>query len=426
MIQRIRGTADILPGAIPRWRKIEETAREFFQRYGFREIRTPIFERTELFARTVGEETDIVAKEMYTFKDRSGESLSLRPESTASVVRAYIENKLWVDAPLTRLFYAGPQFRYERPQKGRLRQFHQIGAEVLGQSDDPMIEAEVIEMLSSFLDALGITTRVLLVNSIGCPDCRPRYLAGLRAALEPSIGAMCEDCRRRFEINTLRVLDCKVESDQAVIASLPAMVDYLCGACAEHFEAFRRHLDTAAIPYRLEKRLVRGLDYYRRTAFEIVSDDLGAQNTLVGGGRYDGLAELLGGPPTKGFGFALGVERMLLMLPEGAAEEASDGPEVYLAYIGPAARERAIALSRRLRRAGWSAALDFEERKLKKSLAMADKLKARRVLIIGDEEISAGAYILRDMKSGDQQTIEDADLVRRLEEISIHSGRRWS
>lgn len=414
MIQRVRGTVDVLPEEAPRWRRVEETAREVFHRYGYREIRTPIFERSELFARSVGAETDIISKEMYTFSDRNGESLSLRPESTASVVRAYIEHKMWTDAPLTRLFYLGPQFRYERPQKGRLRQFHQIGAEVLGQSDDPVIEAEAIEMLWTFFDGLGITQRELLINSIGCGVCRPRYIAALREALSHSLHSMCADCQRRYETNTLRVLDCKAPADQPVIDALPGSSEFLCPECADHFSSFQRHLTSRGIAFRRERRLVRGLDYYTRTAFEIVSSGLGAQNTLAGGGRYDGLAELIGGPPTKGFGFALGVERLLMVLPDPEQEGPLDAPELYIAYLGPAARERAFELSRRLRVAGLSVALDPEERKLKKSLALADKLKARRVIIVGEDEMAKGAYVLRDMASGEQQLVADAALIEHL------------
>ncbi len=414
MIRRIRGTTDILPEEIPQWRKVEETARDFFHRYGYREIRTPVFERTELFSRTVGEETDIVAKEMYTFLDRSGESISLRPESTAPVVRAYLEHNLGLDGSLTKLFYVGPHFRYERPQKGRLRQFHQIGAEVLGGSDDPLIEVEAIEMLWEYFGALAVTERELLVNSVGCPDCRPRYLASLREALAPHIASMCEDCQRRYETNTLRVLDCKVESDQPVIRTLPGTVDFLCQNCAPHFREFCEQLAARSIPYRLEKRLVRGLDYYTRTAFEITSEVLGAQNTIVGGGRYDGLAEALGGAPTKGFGFAIGTERLILATPRSKEENADEASDVFIAYLGSAARKRAIELSRDLRRAGVSVVIDLEERKLKKSMALADKLKARQVLIIGEDELAKGAYILRNMTSGEQQSIPDADLVERL------------
>jgi len=413
MIQTVRGTFDILPDEVPRWRLLEETARAVFRCYGYREIRTPIFERTELFARSVGEETDIVAKEMYTFTDRGGESLSLRPESTASVIRAYIQHKMWTWGSVVKLFYLGPHFRYERPQKGRFRQFHQIGAEAIGQNDDPAIDAELIEMVEEYLDRLGVTERELFINSVGCSRCRPAYVRRLKDALSGVIARMCENCRRRYETNPLRILDCKVEADQPFIERAPALLDHLCEACAAHFEALRRHLEARGIAYRVARRLVRGLDYYTRTAFEITSARLGAQNAIVGGGRYDGLSELLGGPPAKGIGFALGVERLLLALPEDAAVT-DDAPDLYIAYLGEAARQEAFRVARRLRRAGLVVIYDFEERKLRRLLAQADRAKARYALLIGEDELAAGRYTLRDMRTGAQEALSEEALVRRL------------
>src|SRR5262245_51735517 len=315
MIQTVRGTRDILPEDAPLWRRVEDVAREAFRRYDFREIRTPIFEKTELFARGVGEATDIVHKEMYTFTDRNDESLTLRPEATASVVRAYIQHRLYADkgaGELTRLYYVGPMFRRERPQAGRYRQFYQIGAEVLGSSDDPAIEAEVIEMLEWFLAELHITDTSLLINSVGEPRLRGAYVEKLRAAIGRSLDRLCTDCHHRYETNPLRVFDCKVESCQEVIAGLPTITESLDEDSRAHFEQFKAHLDARGIAYQVSPRMVRGLDYYSRTAFEITGGSLGAQNTLVGGGRYDGLSETLGGPPVKGFGFALGLDRMVL------------------------------------------------------------------------------------------------------------------
>ncbi|GBC77026.1 Histidine--tRNA ligase [bacterium HR08] len=413
MIQTVRGTFDILPDELPRWRLVEETARAVFRCYGYREIRTPIFERTELFARSVGEETDIVAKEMYTFMDRSGESLSLRPESTASVVRAYIQHKMWTWGSVVKLFYIGPHFRYERPQKGRFRQFHQIGAEAIGQTDDPAIDAELIEMVEEYLERLGVRERVLFLNSVGCAQCRPAYVRRLKDALADAIPRMCENCRRRYEVNPLRILDCKVEDDQPLIERAPALVDHLCSACAAHFEALRRHLEARGIAYRIAPRLVRGLDYYTRTAFEITGARLGAQNAIAGGGRYDGLSELLGGPPAKGIGFALGVERLLLALPEEAAV-ADEAPDLYIAYLGAAARQHAFRLARRLRREGLIVLYDFEERRLRRLLAQADRVRARYAVLIGDEELAAGRYTLRDMRTGAQEALSEDALVQKL------------
>lgn len=421
MIRRVRGTQDILPARftqkgdaqIERWHVVEDLAREAFRRYGFQEIRTPIIERAELFERGVGADTD-VNKEMYVFEDRDGQAISLRPETTASVVRAYIENGLFNHAGLIKLYYIGPQFRRERPQKGRYRQFWQIGAEVLGQSDDPAIEAEVIEMLDWFLRQLKISDAELLINSIGDENCRPEYMAELRRAIARELPSLCANCQQRYHTNPLRVLDCKEESCQPHIAKLPAAIDHLCGPCRDHFDQFRQLLDERGIGYRIAPRLVRGLDYYTRTAFEIVSRSLGAQNALVGGGRYDKLSEILGGPPAKGFGFALGLERLVMSVPEEALDLRGEAPTLYIAYLGQEARREAFNLARRLRGAGISAVVDLEGRKLKKSLALADALKASYALIIGEDELKAGRYTLRDMASGEQRSLTPDELQAAL------------
>ncbi len=421
MISKVRGTQDILPSRfttkidaqIERWHVVEQTAREAFRRYGFSEIRTPIIERTEVFERGVGTETD-VNKEMYTFEDRDGESISLRPESTASVVRAYIEHGLANQPGLLKLYYVGPQFRRERPQKGRYRQFSQVGVEVLGQSDDPAIEAEVIEMLDWYLKELGITDTELLINSIGDENCRPAYIQTLKQAIGEQLPNLCGSCKQRYETNPLRVLDCKVESCQPVLNSLPAITDMLCEPCRTHFGEFRRLLDSRDISYAVAPRLVRGLDYYMRTAFEITGNQLGAQNTLVGGGRYDGLSELLGGPPVKGFGFAFGVERMIMSMPESKVDLKTAAPQIFIAYIGAEGREHSFKLAGSLRGAGVSVVVDLEGRKLKKSLAIANNLSARYALIIGEDEIKTGSYMLRDMTSGEQRKLNEAELIREL------------
>ncbi len=416
MIQTVRGTRDILPEDMPLWHRIEEVAREAFRRYGFREIRTPIFERTELFARGVGEATDIVHKEMYTFIDRGradseGESLTLRPENTASVVRAYIQHKIFADkspGELTKLYYVGPMFRRERPQAGRYRQFYQIGAEVMGSSDDPAIEAEVIEMLDWFLKELKITNTTLLINSVGEPVSRAAYLEKLREAIKPNLDKLCADCHHKYETNALRVFDCKNKSCQPIIEALPVITDWLDEASLEHFERFKAHLDARGLHYTVNPRMVRGLDYYTRTAFEIVGHDgLGAQNTLVGGGRYDGLSETLGGPPMKGFGFAFGLDRMVMSLPEDEAErlKAFDAPDVFVVFLGLAARDHALKVARELRSAGVAVAMEFEDRKMKKAMAAADKARARYALIIGDNEVVSGRYGLKNLATGQQESL---------------------
>jgi len=421
VISKVRGTQDILPSRftdkvdaqIERWLVVEDTAREVFRLYGFQEIRTPIIEKTELFERGVGRETD-VNKEMYTFEDRDGESVSLRPESTASVVRAFVEHGLFNQTGLVKLFYIGPQFRRERPQKGRYRQFSQVGVEVLGQSDNPAIEAEVIEMLDDYFKRLGITDTELLINSIGDANCRPAYIASLKEAIRERLSNLCASCAQRYETNPLRVLDCKVESCQPYLNELPAITDQLCESCREHFDEFRRLLDARGIKYTIAPRLVRGLDYYMRTAFEIIGSHLGAQNTIVGGGRYDGLSEMLGGPPAKGFGFAFGIERMVMSLPDSSVAARVGVPDIFVAYIGEEARLHSFALAGRLRDAGISVVVDLEARKLKKSLAVANNLAARYAVIIGEDEIKTGKYALRNLETGAQVAIEENELIATL------------
>lgn len=425
MIQTVRGTRDILPADMPLWHRVEDVAREGFRRYGFLEIRTPIFEKTELFARGVGEATDIVHKEMYTFidrgrEDREGESLTLRPENTASVVRAYIQHRMYADkspGESTKLFYVGPMFRRERPQAGRYRQFYQIGVEVLGTSDDPAIEAEVIEMLDWFLKELKIANTTLLINSVGEPASRAVYLEKLREALEPKLDLLCGDCRHRYETNALRVFDCKVESCQTIIRELPTITDWLDDDSREHFERFKAHLDARGISYTVNPRMVRGLDYYTRTAFEIVAHDgLGAQNTIVGGGRYDGLSETLGGPPTKGFGFAFGLDRMVMALPEEEAAliREAETPDVYIVFMGQAAREHAFGVAGELRGGGLAVAMEFEDRKMKKAMTQAAKSGARYALIIGDDEVASGLYGLKELSTGEQQSLSLAGIIDKL------------
>jgi histidyl-tRNA synthetase len=409
MISCVRGTRDILPDEIPLWHFVEETAADLFHRYGFEEIRLPVFEVTDLFARGIGDATDIVEKEMYTFTDRNGQSITLRPEGTASLVRAYIQHQLHKEGGSQKYYYLGPMFRYERPQKGRYRQFYQIGAEVLG-SDSPAVEAEVIDMLQLLLQSLGLIGTQLWINSIGDPACRPAYLALLQAEEHAVAGKLCEDCRRRIDRNPLRVLDCKNPDCQAVIEGLPRIADHLCDDCRRHHELFKHYLDLHGVSYQENPRMVRGLDYYVRTTFEITSSALGAQNSLLGGGRYDGLVEQLGGPPTHGFGFALGLDRFVLALPESVREKVAVKPDVYVVPLGEAATDAGLALAARLRRAGFRVGQDFQSRSMKSHLRHADKLGARLVAILGESELQQGAVALKNLSTGQQASAPLAEI----------------
>jgi len=519
----IRGVRDILPPESALWNRVEQTARAVFAAYNFQEIRLPIFEETELFARSVGVDTDIVSKEMYTFEDydaselleyrnailtwqdlpevsgpagplgvgavaifqqfggmvykfcllgreafdrgqiprtpendsllknligepesflasiqsrtiqenrqmvgnlkdrvrqlRFGDSLSLRPEATASVVRAYIEHSMHALPGDVKLYYMGPMFRRERPQKGRYRQFYQIGAEVLGQSDSPAIDAEVIEMLMTYLDRLGLKGATLYVNSIGCKECRTAYVAKLREELLKVKDQLGADSQRRIETNPLRVLDSKLEHEQAIIERLPRISDHLCAACREHFAELQAQLKLRSIEYEINWRLVRGLDYYTRTTFEITAPGLGAQNAICGGGRYDGLVELLGGPPTKGIGFAIGTDRLVLALQEAGKGESASHIDVFVAWLGRAESPvyaAAVKLARQLREEGFAVELPPEEMKLKKSLGLADKLGARYALIIGDDEIASGSFVLKRLADSEQRKLSESELLNYL------------
>jgi len=424
-LKAVRGTRDLLPPETALWNRIEATARSVFARYNFGEIRTPIFEDTGLFARGVGEETDIVSKEMYTWEDRARaqsekpQSLTLRPENTAGVVRAYIEHKLGETGQLQKLYYIGPQFRRERPQKGRYRQFSQIGAEVIGPasagSESPLRDAEVLEMLATLLDELGITGWLLEINSVGSSADRERYNQVLREALIPVAPRMCTDCQRRAVTNPLRVLDCKVPEDQPIIDALPKIVDSLDEESKTHFAAVLTALDAAGVPYTRNHRLVRGLDYYTRTTFEFTHGGLGAQNALLGGGRYDGLSEAIGGPKAPGIGFAMGEDRLVLTLQalEAAKPEKVDA---YIAPLGESINAAALALARELRRAGLSIELGDGSFRLKKSFETADKL-ARRIVILGEDELASGILTVKDFASGTQTKIPRAELANHLRSI---------
>src|SRR6266567_1511293 len=427
-VRAVKGTRDLLPPETALWQHVEDEARSVFHAYNYREVRTPIIERTELFRRSVGADTDIVTKEMYTFEDRGHESLTLRPEATASVVRAYIEHGLFNQGGVHKLYYMGPMFRRERPQKGRYRQFYQIGAEVLG-SDHPAIDAEVIEMLLLFLERVGLRSFTLLLNSVGDSKCRPEYIKALRRALESVKSTMCPDCQRRAETNPLRVLDCKVEADQPVIAKLPSILDHLCPECRQHFDRVLGELKQRRIPYEITPRLVRGLDYYTRTTFEITSGALGAQNALLGGGRYDGLSEMIGGPPAPGIGFSIGEDRLVLAVEEAArgkeasTRESKDAPlAAYVAWLGDAALGPASELARQLRREGLAVEIGYEPTKLKKSMGVASKLGARFAIIIGDGELASGRYQVKDMTAGQQEEVEPARTASYLKNRIRESG----
>ena len=409
MIPAVRGTHDILPGEVEKWQTVERVARALCDRYGYVEVRTPVLEREELFAKGTGETTDIVQKEMYSFTDKGGDRVTLRPEATPSMVRAFVEHSLEHALPSPKLYSMGPMFRYERPQKGRYRQFHQLDVEVFGMHD-PAVDAEVIDLAWSLIADLGIPQAELVVNSVGCPACRPGFQAALLEALGQDVVKLCQDCQRRAATNPLRIYDCKVPADQPIIDALPHSVDYLCEACATHFAAVRAHLDAWGIPWRLSHRLVRGLDYYTRTTFEILGQTLGAQNALLGGGRYDGLVKRLGGPDRTGIGFAAGLERLVLALPEGSAGEPT--PRAFVASIGDDARAEALRLLRELRQAGVAATMEFEGRSIKAQMKRADRLGARVALIVGGDELARGEVTLRDMRGSEQRAIPRADAVR--------------
>jgi histidyl-tRNA synthetase len=422
-LKAVRGTRDLLPPETELWNRIETTARAVFARYNFGEIRTPILEDTGLFARGVGEETDIVSKEMFTWEDRARaasekpQSLTLRPENTAGVVRAYIEHKLGETGQLQKLYYIGPQFRRERPQKGRYRQFWQIGAEVIGPpssgSESPLRDAEVLEMLATLLDEMGITGWTLELNSVGSAADRARYNDTLRAALEPVVGRMCVDCQRRAVTNPLRVLDCKVPEDQPIIATLPVIADSLDEGSKKHFAAVKAALDAARVAYTLNPRLVRGLDYYTRTTFEFTHGDLGAQNAILGGGRYDGLSEAIGGPKAPGIGFAMGLDRLVLTLQ--AQEAARQAPtlaaklDAYVAPLGEGVNAAALALARELRRGGLSVELGDGSFRLKKSFEAADRV-ARKIVILGEDELASGILTVKDFATGTQTKVPRGEL----------------
>lgn len=415
MIKAVRGMKDLLPPETARWHHLETIARAVFACYGFQEIRLPLLERTELFTRSIGASTDIVEKEMYTFHDRRGESMTLRPEATASVVRAFIENHLDQGADVKKFFTMGPMFRYERPQKGRYRQFHQINCEALG-GEAPELDAEMILLLMEILGRLQITDIELVINSLGCPICRPAYLLELTALFARGLRDLCEDCQRRSATNPLRVFDCKSKTCQDLLTQVPAISDQLCDACQEHEHRVLELLDRFHIPYRKNPRLVRGLDYYTRTAFEVVTTQLGAQDAVAGGGRYNGLIKELGGPDLPAIGFAIGEERLagLLSQQEAAIPQI---PLLYLAILGPEAQNMAFELIQGLRQHGYAADMDFTNRSLKAQMTMANRRGAAWVLIVGEQELATNQAPLKNMHTGQQQlvSLELSEVIASLE-----------
>ncbi|MHB8846426.1 MAG: histidine--tRNA ligase [Nitrospirota bacterium] len=409
MIQAIKGVKDILPEDMPAWQHLEATARRIFEDYGFSEIRVPVFEYTELFARSIGASTDIVEKEMYTFEDRDGRKITLRPEGTAGVVRAFIEHKLYADSQLVKLYYLGPMFRHERPQKGRYRQFYQIGVEALG-GTHPHVDIDILVMLHRLFSRLGITGLTLQVNSLGDATCRGGYRDALKAYLKEKLPTLCADCQRRYETNPLRVLDCKVDADK--FGDSPVMLDHLCGECKDHFTAVESGLKKLGIPFVVNPRLVRGLDYYTRTTFELVMEHAGAQNTVAAGGRYDGLVKEIGGPAIPGIGFALGVERAISLMDTASLKPPK--PALYVAALGDEAVTLTLPVVHALRNEGIRVETDYTGASLKSQMKKADKYGAAFTLIVGEQEMQSRTAVLRNMATKDQVAVSLENIVEEL------------
>jgi len=426
-IQAVRGMNDILPDEAYWWQSVENTAREVLESFGYREIRTPVAEKLELFARSIGESTDIVEKEMYAFQDRNGEWLALRPEATASIVRSYVQHSLHTDSALQKLYQIGPMFRHERPQKGRYRQFHQIDAEVFG-IEGPMIDAEMMHMLSLLMDRIGISGLILNINTLGCPECRQTYREILKDFLTKDFltskgDQFCPDCLRRTETNPLRVFDCKVERCQALLESAPMLIDHICEDCRAHFDAVKDYLEKLGTRYAVNPRIVRGLDYYMRTTFELITDRLGAQNAIGGGGRYNGLVRDLGGPDVPAIGFAIGMERLIMLLQQGQPKKVR-APRFFIASLGEEPRVSAFLLVEQLRGRGLEAEIDYEGRSLKSQMRRADKSGARYVLIFGEDELMRRQVQLRDMRTKTQSVLPLDGLVESMLRIDSETIER--
>jgi histidyl-tRNA synthetase len=418
-IQAIRGVKDIMPDEIEKWRWVENKANQVFTRYGFKEIRLPIFEKTKLFSRGIGETTDIVEKEMYTFEDRGGEKVTLRPEGTASVVRAFIEHKMYTKQTVQKYYYLGPMFRYERPQAGRFRQFYQIGVEAMG-SHNPSIDAEVMIMLMEFFTVLGLNQIELQINSLGCNKCRPEYRETLKKSITNHLADLCENCNKRYQKNPLRVLDCKVERDIEIASGLPKITDHICNECKCHFEKVQTLLHETQIPYNINPSLVRGLDYYTHTAFEVTSRELGAQNAISGGGRYNTLVEEFEGPPTPCFGFALGLERLISLIPFDKMESIETNPDVFVVTLGEEAKLKVFNLVHQLRLGGISVERDYEGGSIKSQMRKANRSASSFALIIGENEIKSGNYQLKNMQDGKQSNITADSCVEEIKALISH------
>lgn len=410
----IKGFKDILPDEVGAWQQLESEARRVFLCFGYKEIKPPILERTELFSRGIGQDTDIVSKEMYSLSDSKGRGLTMRPEATASVVRAYIQHRLYQRDPVQKLYTIGPMFRHERPQKGRFRQFHQINAEIFG-DPGPKSDAEIILMALTLFEAIGLFDLTLNINSLGCPRCRHRFTEKLNNYLGEKTEALCADCRRRAETNPLRVFDCKVESCKEVVSEAPVILDFICDDCGDHFQGLRDYLENLDTPFTVNPKLVRGLDYYTRTTFEIQTDRLGAQNAVAGGGRYDGLVKQLGGPDHPGMGFAIGVERLVALL--GEAERGEPTPDLFVAALGPNAEKGVFNWIHALRKSGLWVETAYGSKGLKAQMKRADRLGAKKVFIVGDDELAAGKGLLRDMETKDQKEVPLDNPVESLKQV---------
>ena len=409
-----RGTKDILPDGIGQWLYLEQKIREICGWYGYKEIRTPLFEHTELFQRGIGDTTDVVEKEMYTFTDRGGRSITLRPENTAAAVRAYLQNKLYAGTALTKLFYIGSMFRYDRPQAGRYREFHQFGVEALGEMN-PAVDAEIIILAVRFLESLGLKDLSLSLNSVGCPQCRPVYRQRLQEFFKDKLSGLCEDCQSRYDRNPMRILDCKHEQCQQLSIGAPEITDCLCDECRDHFSRVQEYLRTAGISFQLDPRLVRGLDYYTKTAFEVKYAPLGAQSAVAGGGRYDGLVEEIGGSPTPAVGFAVGLERVLLALEQQQLLPAlPDAVDVFVVALGENVQTAAFQLLMAMRAAGLSAQMDFAGRSMKAQMKQANKANARFVVILGEDEVREQAATLRNMQTSEQEKVTMKEIINKL------------
>ena len=416
-ISTIKGFKDILPEETALWQWIEKNARDVLRVFGYREIRTPLLEWTELFSRGIGQETDIVSKEMYTLSDSRGRNQTLRPEATASVVRAYIEHRLYQSNPVQKLFSIGPMFRHERPQKGRFRQFHQINAEIFG-DPGPGSDAELINMAMHIFNRVGLDGITLNINSLGCTSCRGEFKNKLREYLADKSGPLCSECQRRSVLNPLRVFDCKVESCKELIADAPVILDYLCDACRDHFTLLRKYLDDLNIPYQVNHNLVRGLDYYSRTTFEMQTDRLGTQNAVAGGGRYDSLVSQLDGPDHSGMGFAIGFERLVALLEE-EKNTMSDNPDLFIIALGDEALDRAFLWADSMRKEGIYVEVEYVVKGLKAQMKKADRLNAKRVLIAGEDELNKGKVVIRNMDTKEQEEIPLDNLIPSMIRIIL-------